>query len=33
MPQDGDLAGQAEAVKVGSEDVKVEINSPITVGK
>jgi len=33
MPQDGDLAGQTDAVKVGSEDVKVEIAHPITVGK
>jgi cytochrome c-type biogenesis protein CcmH len=31
MPQDGDFAGQADAVKVGSEDVKVEIAHPITV--
>ena len=33
MPQDGDLAGQAEGVKVGATGVKVEISTPISVGK
>lgn len=33
MPQDGDLAGQTEGVKVGAENVKVEISSPITLNK
>jgi cytochrome c-type biogenesis protein CcmH len=32
MPQDGDLAGQTDTIKVGSEGVQLEIAHPITVG-
>ncbi len=33
MPKDGDLAGESQVVKVGSEGVQVEIAHPITVSR